>query len=203
MDLEGTEVCDWLNSIGSTAVLLKYRVPTRKGDEQHIAPLQDAQRAMSLIRAHASEWGVNPKRVGILGFSAGGHLSAVTSSQYEKRAYEAVDNADQQSCRPDFTVLIYPAYLMLKGEENKLRPELIVNSNTPPTFILQTQDDGIGVGNSLGYAMALQKAKVPLELHIYPKGGHGYGLRRTDRPVTLWPQVAEAWMKQIGVLGKP
>src|SRR5256885_11941702 len=106
MDLEGTEVCDWLNSIGVTAVLLKYRVPTRKGDEQHIGPLQDAQRAMSLIRGHASEWGVNPKRVGILGFSAGGHLSAVTSSQYGKRAYEAIDDADRESCRPDFTVLI-------------------------------------------------------------------------------------------------
>lgn len=202
MDLEGTEVCDWLNSIGVTGVLLKYRVPARQGDEQHIGPLQDAQRAMGLIRQHASEWGINPKRVGILGFSAGGHLSAVTSSQYEKRAYERIDDADQQSCRPDFTVLIYPAYLILKGEDSKLRPELNITANTPPTFILQTQDDGVGVGNSLGYAMALEKTKVPFELHIYPKGGHGYGLRRTDKPVTLWPRVAEAWMKQIGVLGK-
>src|SRR5882762_2206408 len=143
MDLEGTEVCDWLNSIGVTGVLLKYRVPTRKGDEQHIAPLQDAQRAMRLIRRNASDWRIDPKRVGILGFSAGGHLSAVTSSQYEKRAYEAIDDADRESCRPDFTVLIYPAYLMLKGEENKLRPELNITTNTPPTFILQTQDDGV------------------------------------------------------------
>jgi len=201
MDLEGTEVCDWLNSIGVTGVLLKYRVPTRKGDEQHVGPLQDAQRAMGLIREHASEWGVNPKRVGILGFSAGGHLSAVTSSQYEKRAYETIDEADRESCRPDFTVLVYPAYLILKDKENTLRPELNVTTNTPPTFIVQTQDDGVGVGNSLGYATVLQKTKVPFELHIYPKGGHGYGLRRTEKPVTLWPQAVEAWMKQLGVLG--
>ena len=126
----------------------------------------------------------------------------MASSRYDKRSYEPIDAADRESCRPDFTVLIYPAYLTLKGEENKLRPELKITTNTPPTFILQTQDDGIGVGNSLGYAMALQKAKVPLELHIYPKGGHGYGLRRTDRPVTLWPHLTEAWLKQLGVLGK-
>src|SRR5205807_6736093 len=135
----------------------KYRVPERKGDEKHIAPLQDAQRAMGLIRVHASDWGVDPKRVGILGFSAGGHLSAVASSQFEKRAYDAIDEADRESCRPDFTVLIYPAYLTLKGEENKLRPELNITTNTPPAFIVQTQDDGVGVGNSIAYAMALQK----------------------------------------------
>ena len=198
MDLEGTEVCDWLNSIGVTGVLLKYRVPARKGQEKYLAPLQDAQRAMGLIRSHAREWEI--KQVGILGFSAGANLSAIASSRYDTRAYEAIDDADRQSCRPDFTVLIYPAYLAKKGEENQIAPELNITTNTPPTFLLQTQDDGVGVMNSLTYATALQRVKVPFELHIYPSGGHGYGLRRTEKPVTLWPREAEAWLKQLGVL---
>ena len=141
------------------------------------------------------------KHLGILGFSAGGHLAAVTSSQYDKRTSETIDEADRQSCRPDFTVLIYPAYLTDKAEPTKLAPELTITTKTPPTFLLQTQDDGVGVWNAMGYGLALERAKVPFEMHIYPKGGHGYGLRPTERPVTLWPKQVEVWMKQLGVLG--
>jgi len=198
MDLEGTEVCEWLNSIGVNAFLLKYRIPARKGQERHQAPLQDSQRAMGLIRAHAEQW--NLKKLGILGFSAGGHLTAMTSTQFGKRTYDPVDQADQQNCRPDFAVLIYPAYLVDQADWAKLTPGLTVASNTPPTFLLQTQDDGVGIWNTLGYGMALQKAKVPFEMHIYPTGGHGYGLRVTDRPVTLWPKEVEVWLRQIGAL---
>jgi acetyl esterase/lipase len=199
MDLEGTEVCEWLNSIGVTAILLKYRVPARKDQQRYAAPLQDAQRALSLVRSRASEGKM--KHLGILGFSAGGHLAAVTSSQYDKRTYETIDEADRQSCRPDFTVLIYPAYLTDKNEPTKLAPELTITPRTPPTFLLQTQDDGVGVWNAMGYGLSLERAKVPFEMHIYPKGGHGYGLRPTERPVTLWPKQVEVWMKQLGVLG--
>ncbi len=200
LDLEGTEVAEWLNSIGVTAVLVKYRVPTRKGQERYLAPLQDAQRALSLTRLHAKEWGIDPKRIGIMGFSAGAHLSAVTSTSYDKRAYEAIDDADKESCRPDFTMLIYPAYLTLPKEGDKIAPELNITSNTPPTFLLQTQDDAIRVECSVFYYLALKNAKVPVEIHLYPTGGHGYGLRATEKAVTSWPQRAEQWMRGLGVL---
>lgn len=199
MDLEGTEVCEWLNSIGVTGILLKYRVPARKDQPRYAAPLQDAQRALSVVRSRAGEGRM--KHLGILGFSAGGHLAAVTSSQYDKRTYETIDEADRQSCRPDFTVLIYPAYLTDKNEPTKLAPELSITPKTPPTFLLQTQDDGVGVWNAMGYGLALERTKVPFEMHIYPKGGHGYGLRPTERAVTLWPKQVEVWIKQLGVLG--
>jgi acetyl esterase/lipase len=200
MDLEGTEICEWFNSIGVTAILLKYRVPSRSGQEKHAASLQDAQRAMGLVRQHALEWRIDPKRIGVLGFSAGGHLSAAASTLSEKRTYEAIDAADKESCRPDFTMLIYPAYLTVKGEDNKIAPELKVTTNTPPAFLVQTQDDGVGVANSFVYAMALQNLKIPAEIHIYPSGGHGYGLRRSAKSVTLWPDRAEEWMREMGLL---
>ena len=200
LDLEGSEVCEWLNSIGVTGILLKYRVPARKGQDPHLAPLQDAQRALGLTRHHANEWGLDPNRIGILGFSAGGHLSAVASTTFKKRAYEPIDAADRVSCRPDFTLLIYPAYLVSKDQGYKTSPELLITTNTPPTFLLQTQDDGVDVGNALYYARALQVAKVPTELHIYATGGHGYGLRPTDQSVTLWPKRAEEWMRELKLL---
>ncbi len=200
LDLEGTEVCQWLNSIGVTGILLKYRVPARKGQDRHLAPLQDAQRAMGLIRQNANDWGLDPNRVGILGFSAGGHLSAITSTSFAKRTYEHRDSADSLSCRPDFSFLIYPAYLTLKDHGYKISPELGISTNAPPTFILQTQDDGVDVGNAIYYARALQVAKVPTELHIYPTGGHGYGLRSTDQNVTQWPKRAEEWMRELKLL---
>jgi acetyl esterase/lipase len=198
-DLEGSEVCDWLNSIGVTGVLLKYRVPARKGDEGHVGPLQDAQRALGLVRFHAGDWHNDPKRVGILGFSAGGNLSAKASTQFEKRAYDAVDGADQLSCRPDFTILIYPAYLSPK-QTAELAPDLKVTSETPPTFLCQTEDDGVHVENCLYYYLALKNAKVPVEMHLFASGGHGYGLRENGKAVTSWPKLAGEWMRGLGVL---
>ncbi len=195
LDLEGTEVCEWLNSIGVTGVLVKYRVPKREGQPAHLAPLQDAQRALGLTRFHAKEWGLDPARIGILGFSAGGHLAAVASNNYRERTYPVVDDTDKVSCRPDFTVLIYPAYLTDKDNNDQVRPEVPVTADTPPTFIAISQDDPVRVENALGYAAALQKSKVPMELHIYPTGGHGYGLRRTTEDVTTWPARLGDWMK--------
>ena len=200
LDLEGTEVCEWLNSIGVTGVLVKYRVPKREGQPAHSAPLQDAQRALGLTRFHAKEWGLDPARIGILGFSAGGHLAAVASNNHRERSYPVVDAADKVSCRPDFTVLIYPAYLTDKDANDQVRPELPVASDTPQTFIAISQDDPVRVENALGYATALQKAKVPMELHIYPTGGHGYGLRRTAEDVTTWPVRLGDWMKSRKLL---
>jgi len=200
MDLEGTQICEWFNSIGVTGVLLKYRVPARPGDDQHILPLQDAQRALGLVRFHAKEWDLNPKRIGVLGFSAGGHLTAYLSTHFDKRAYQPVDDADEVSCRPDFSMPIYPAYLVLKEHENKLSPGMNVTANTPPTFLIQAEDDGIRVENSLFYYFALKRAKVPAELHLYASGGHGYGLRPSAETVTAWPKRAEEWMRSLGVL---
>lgn len=199
MDLEGSEVCDWLASAGVTGVLLKYRVPVRKGLERYTAPLQDAQRALSLARYHAADWHLDPKRIGILGFSAGGHLSAAASTRFDQRAYEAVDEADKASCRPDFAVIIYPGYLVRqRGPE--VGPELTVTSNTPPTFLVQTEDDPVHFENSVFYYLALKNAKVPAEMHLFAKGGHGYGLRKSDQAVVSWPVLAEQWMRGLGVL---
>jgi acetyl esterase/lipase len=185
-----------------TAVLLKYRVPVRAGQERYLAPLQDAQRALSLTRQHAKEWGIDPQRIGIMGFSAGAHLSAVTSTRFEQRAYQPLGDADKASCRPDFTMLIYPAYLTVKTNGDKIAPELTVTSNTPPTFLVQTQDDSVRVESSVFYYLALKNAKVPVEMHLYPTGGHGYGLRATEKAVTTWPQRAEQWLRGLGMLGK-
>lgn len=195
MDLEGTEVCEWLNSIGVTGVLLKYRVPKRAGQEKPTAALQDAQRAVGLVRSRAKEFGIDPQRIGVLGFSAGGHLAAALSASAEQRVYPVADDADKASCRPDFSILIYPAYLTLKDQGDKINPDTAVSSNTPPAFIVMAQDDPVRVENALFYAAALKQAKVPFELHVYPKGGHGYGLRRTENPLTAWPERAVEWMR--------
>jgi acetyl esterase/lipase len=199
MDLEGTEVCQWLNSVGVTAVLLKYRVPARNGLERYTAPLQDVQRALGLVRYHATEWHLDPKRIGIIGFSAGGHLSAAASTRFDKRTYEVVDESDKVSCRPNFAMLIYPAYLIGRVGPD-LAPELTVTTNTPPTFLVQTEDDQIHVENALFYYLALKKANVPAELHLFAKGGHAYGLRKSDKAVMSWPQRAGEWMRELGVL---
>lgn len=197
MDLEGTEVCDWLNSQGITGVLLKYRVPKRAGLEKHTAALQDAQRALGLVRYHSKEWGIDPKRIGVLGFSAGGHLAAALSNNYEQRTYPKVDDADAVNCRPDFAVLIYPAYLTVKEQNDRIAPDLNITSNTPPTFLAMAEDDPVRVETALYYALALRKASVPFELHVYPQGGHGYGLRPTKDLVTTWPQRAAEWMSHL------
>jgi acetyl esterase/lipase len=200
LDLEGSEVCEWLNSIGVTGILLKYRVPARKGIEKHAAALQDAQRTMGLVRSKAKEWNIDPKRIGILGFSAGGHLSAMASTAYETRTYPTVDDADKENCRPDFAILIYPAWLTTREDLTKLSPEVKVTANTSPAFIVMTQDDPIKVESAIGYGLALKNAKVSAELHIYPKGGHGYGLRPSDNDVTKWPDRATDWLKTNGWL---
>lgn len=202
MDLEGTEVCEWLNSIGVTGILLKYRVPRRPGLEKHAAPLQDAQRALGLIRHRAKELGVDPQKIGVLGFSAGGHLAAALSNNYEQRRYPIVDVADTINCRPDFAVLIYPGYLTIKEENDTVAPELRIDRHTPPTFIAMTQDDPVRVESAFHYALALHQAKVPLELHIYPVGGHGYGLRSSTNLVTTWPKRAEEWLRSQGLTDK-
>ena len=201
-DLEGTEVCDWLNSIGVTGVLLKYRVPKRAGLDRHTAPLQDAQRALGLLRSQATELGLNPERLGVLGFSAGGHLASALSTGFGTRTYEPLDDADQASCRPDFTILIYPAYLTLKDGGDTLAPEIKVTAQTPPAFIAMTQDDPVHVENACVYSLALKNAKVPCELHLYPDGGHGYGLRPSAHAVTTWPARAAEWMEKRGLLKK-
>ncbi len=200
-DLEGTEVCEWLNSIGVTGVLLKYRVPGR-GAERHTASLQDAQRAIGIVRSRAKDWGIDPKRIGILGFSAGGHLAAVASNTYAERTYPSVDDADKESCRPDFTILIYPAYLAANNDVQKLPPEVKVTAQAPPAFVVMTEDDPVHMESAVAYALALKNAKVPVELHIFPDGGHGYGLRPSPHAVSHWPELAAAWMKQCGLLTK-
>ena len=200
IDLEGTEVCDWLNSAGITCVLVKYRVPGTGPYPKSDAALQDAQRAMGMVRQHATEWHIDPKRVGVLGFSAGAHLSAAISTHYDKRLYDPIDAADQLSCRPDFALVIYPGYLALADKDFAPNPDINPTADTPPTFIVQAEDDPVHVENAIVYFMQLKKAKVPAELHIYTEGGHGYGLRRTKLPVTTWPQTAQIWLHTIGVL---
>ena len=201
-DLEGEEVARWLNTVGVTGIVLKYRVPRRPDSPKDGAPpqaLMDGQRAISLVRSKAKELGIDPKRIGMLGFSAGGHLTAWTSTNYDKRSYESVDDADKESCRPDFTVLIYPAYLTAK-DGGGLAPEIRVTKETPPTFIAVAADDGVSANSSIVIYSALHKAGVPAELHIYAAGGHGFGLRPSDKACSTWPARCADWMKARGLL---
>src|SRR5216683_4935544 len=234
IDLEGTEVCDWLTPKGITCVLLKYRVPDsgpawHDECECYIHPkaptaLQDAQRSVGLVRFHAAEWHIDPHKIGVLGFSAGGHMVAAMSTHFEKRLYPAVDAADKESCRPDFAVAIYPGHLSLSAaewdakqgatkfvvrhpanadKELGLNPDVPVTSQTPPTFLLQAEDDHAdNVDDSLAYYIALKKAGVPVEMHLYAQGGHAFGLRRTKFPITAWPQLVETWLGTIGMIPK-
>jgi acetyl esterase/lipase len=234
IDLEGTEVCDWLTAKGITCVLLKYRVPGDKGypksapypksgpyPESPMA-LEDAQRTLGLVRFHAAEWHIDPHKIGVLGFSAGGHLSAAMSTHFAKRLYPPVDAADKESCRPDFAVAIYPGHLSLSAAEwdakqgakkfvvrhpanadkaLTLNPDVPVTKQTPPTFLLQAEDDHVdNVDDSLAYYIALKKAGVPVEMHLYAQGGHAFGLRRTELPITRWPQLVETWLATIGMI---
>jgi acetyl esterase/lipase len=230
IDLEGTEVCDWLTAKGITCVLLKYRV-TDVGSYPKSGPypespmaLEDAQRTVGLVRFHAAEWQIDPHKIGVLGFSAGGHLVAAMSTHFERRLYPAVDAADKESCRPDFAVAIYPGHLSIAAaewdaqqgakkfavphaayaDENlTLNPEVPVSSRTPSTFLLQNEDDHVdSVYDSLAYYIALQKAGVPVEMHLYAQGGHAFGLRRTKLPVTEWPELVETWLGSIGIISE-
>jgi acetyl esterase/lipase len=200
IDLEGSEVCDWLNSEGIACILVKYRVPDTGPYPKSSAALQDAQRAVGMARSHASEWHIDPHRIGVLGFSAGAHLAAALSTHFEQRLYDPIDVADATSCRPDFAVIVYPGYLSLAEKDFAPNPDIPVTGQTPPSFIVQAEDDPVHVENAVVYFQALKKAKVPAELHIYAEGGHGYGLRHTALPVTTWPRSVETWLHTIHVL---
>jgi len=203
MDLEGTEICDWLNSRGITAVLLKYRVPVKRVGPYGESPpaLEDVQRTVGLVRFHAADWRINPHKIGVIGFSAGGHLVTAVSTHFKKRLYSPVDAADNVSCRPDFALALYPGHLWDDDEGLQLNPNVPVTTNTPPTFIVQAENDPVdSVNNSLVYYLALKQAKVPAELHLYAEGGHGFGLRHTKFPITGWPALAEKWLVTIGMV---
>jgi len=210
MDLEGTEVCDWLTSKGITCVLLKYRVPG-----EHLSPrsgaypkspmaLEDAQRTIGLVRLHAAEWHIDSHKIGVLGFSAGGHLVAAISTNFAKRLYPALDAADKETCRPDFGIALYPGHMLENTSKDfELNPYIPVTKQTPPTFLLQAEDDPIDtVKNSLVYYGALRKVGVPVEMHLYAHGGHGFGLRRTKFPITGWAQLVETWLATIGMISE-
>ena len=231
LDLEGSEVCDWLTPRGITCILLKYRV-TDVGSYPKSGPypespmaLEDAQRTLGLVRLHAAEWHIDPHKIGVLGFSAGGHLSAAISNHFAQRLYPAIDAADKESCRPDFAVVLYPGHLSLTAAESDARrgtkkfvlprsehpaiaeadlalnPDLHITSHTPPTFLLQAEDDHVdNVNDSLSYYIALKNAGVPVEMHLYPHGGHAFGLRRTKSPITDWPQLVNTWLASIGMI---
>lgn len=199
-DLEGTEVAERFNAEGTTCVVLKYRVPRRPDQEPHLAPLADVQRAIRLTRQHAEEWKIDPNRVGVLGFSAGGNLAMFAAISGSSSAYPAVDEADKLSARPDFALLIYPAYLT--DDKGELRPEIRIDENTPPCFFVHAIDDPVTADSSIQAFRALKKAGVNAELHIYSAGGHGYGLRESDDPVHTWPDAAAAWMKRSGFFAK-
>jgi acetyl esterase/lipase len=187
---EGTEIAEWLSSNGITALVLKYRVPkNREG------ALQDTQRALSLARAHAKEWNIDPKRLGVIGFSAGGNLAAKASNLFDQRSYTAIDKVDKQSCRPDFVVLVYPAYL---DKDGQVAPDLNLKAKIPPTLIIHTEDDKTFVTGSRIYHAALDEAKVSNEFLLYPAGGHGYGLRST-KEARVWPEAALEWLRKIGI----
>ncbi len=213
IDLEGTEVCGWLTSHGITCVLLKYRVPhsgpfwnQRCGcynNTKRSMALEDAQRTVGLVRLHAADYRVDPHKVGVLGFSAGGHLVAAISAHFGKRLYAAVDAADKVSCRPDFAVALYPGHLWVSDNKFELNPEVPVTRNTPPTFLLQAEDDPVdNVNNSLVYYIALKNAGVPVEMHLYAEGKHAFGLRPAKFPVTRWPELVQTWLRTIGMISE-
>lgn len=206
IDLEGTEICDWVTAQGMTCILLKYRVPQDwHKDKRHEKPpavqlpLQDAQRAMGLVRQRAAALNVNPHKIGVIGFSAGGHLVAALSNT-DRRSYAPVDAADKEPSRPDFAIALYPGHLW-SGHGVDLSPWNTISRSAPPTFLLQSVNDPIDdVHNSIAYALALREAKVPVEMHLYAEGGHAFGLRPTPFPISAWPGLVEKWLHSIGML---
>ena len=197
-DLEGTEVAQWLQSIGVTGIVLKYRVPARSEEKRWEASVQDAQRAMSVVRQRAADWGIAADRIGIMGFSAGGQAAALTTL-LKDRQYAPVDDTDSVDWRPSFAALIYPAYLVNK-ERDKLVPEAVVDATTPPLFLVHAFDDPVPCESSVLLHLAARRAQRPAELHVFSTGGHGYGMRHTEDPVTHWPDQLQAWLARNGWL---
>jgi len=213
IDLEGTEVCEWLTAQGIACVLLKYRVPNTgphhddrckcQLNPQAPMALEDAQRTLGLLRFHAAQYRIDPRKIGVLGFSAGGHLSADISTHFDKRLYPPVDAADKESCRPDFAVVLYPGHLWIDDKKFELNPNVPVTRRTPPTFIVQAENDPVdSINNSLVYYIALKNAGVPVEMHLYAQGGHAFGLRPTKFPITGWPQLMVTWLRTIGIISE-
>lgn len=213
MDLEGTEICDWLTSRGITCILLKYRVPSppyiwqcdcRPHNRALSVPsLEDTQRTVRLVRFHAEDWRIDPGKIGVLGFSAGGFLVAEVSTDFDGSLYAPFDAADRLSARPDFAIALYPGHLSMAKDSIELNSEIRdrITSRTPPTFLLQNEDDSVDqVEDALSYYMGLKQAGVPVELHSYAQGGHGFGLREKTLPVSRWPRLVETWLVTIGVL---
>ena len=198
---EGTEIATWLNGLGVEAVVLKYRVPRRDREKPHPWPLQDLQRSIRIVRSKATEWKINVDRVGVMGFSAGGHLCAMASSYYGESFYKAIDSIDKLDPRPSFVSLIYPAYLgNARKDANTLDSLVKIDVKTPPTFIAITHDDGDRAIFAALYYAELKRNRVSAELHVYSKGGHGYGLRPSPNPVSSWPTRMEDWMRSSGWL---
>lgn len=201
-DHEGTEAAEWLAKIGVTGIVLKYRVPFRDPEKRWFAAVQDAQRAVSVVRSKAAEWGIDSKRIGLLGFSAGGQTAGLAAILHAQRQYTAVDAVDEVSCRPDFAALIYPGGLTKQRAGWELHDNVKVDATTPPMFFVHAYDDGVSVANSVLVFADLKKAGVPAELHAYATGGHGYGMRQTGHPVNSWPDRCAEWMKSQGYLKK-
>ena len=204
--LEGEEVAAWLNSIGVTGIILKYRVPRRPDEprgEPARRPLQDAQRAVSLVRSRAGRWDIQPNQIGIVGFSAGGHLAIATATSFEQRTYEPVDDVDKISCRPDFAIGIYSGYLKAK-DKDEIAPGLHIPAKTPPIFLAHGGADIISPPeHSVMMYLALRKAGVPAELHIYATAAHDFGVRPIDHPCSTWTQACAAWLRHQGFLESP
>ena len=198
---EGTEIAEWLNSLGVSAFILKYRVPRRDPEKPHSLPLQDAQRAIRIVRSKSKDWSIDPNRIGVLGFSAGGHLAVMSGTHYEDKTYDRIDEADDLSSRPDFLIPIYPAYLGDRKNKDQLSDLVDINKSTPPTFIAITHDDSDRAYYSALLYAALKKSGVVGELHIYSKGGHGYGMRKSNNPVHTWPDRCADWLGSMGLLG--
>jgi len=202
-DVEGEEVAAWLNSIGVTGIILKYRCPRRAGDvkgEPPLGPLMDAQRAVSMVRNHAKEWGIDPGKIGMVGFSAGGHLVGATATNFEKRTYEPIDDVDKISCRPDFAVMLYSGYFKVKDKE-ELSPTIHITANAPPMFLVHASDDTISDSdNSVTMYLAMKRAGVSAELHLYATGGHGFGVRKIEHPCVTWTDRLVEWMGKQGIL---
>lgn len=204
--LEGEEVADWLGSLGVTGIVLKYRVPRRPDEpkgEPARRPLQDAQRAVSLVRSNAEAWGINPKRIGMIGFSAGGHLALATATSFERRTYAPVDTVDQTSCRPDFAVLCYSGYLKAK-DKDELSPGLAIPAGVPPVFLVHGSDDIVSdPAHSVIAYLALKRAGVPAELHVYAMSAHDFGVRPSDHLCSTWTSACAAWLRHQGLLEPP